>query len=260
MTSPFPRQLAEGYQQVGAYEPDILYVYSDFRTFGRHAVEFPDRTAFCDAILFPFIERGKTIVVSTFTYTSAGRFDVLTTPTRLGVLNKWILGAPEVRRSEHPIFSYGAIGPQSDLVENIGRSAFGAGSVFDRLLGRKAAFLYVGRPVWMGNTSLHHVEQMCGATYRIHKAFKTEVYRGERYVGTDYSAFVRRSDVEGNAFFFTFREAAERLFEAGRVRQVGVDADLTNISLHWYDQTIETLTGLFYRDPTIFIGSNFVQY
>jgi aminoglycoside 3-N-acetyltransferase len=260
VTSRFPQELAEAYAKIGAYDPDILYVYSDFRSFGRHASEFPDRTAFCDAVLAPLIERGKTLVVSTFTYTAAGRFDVLTTPTRLGVLNKWILGASGVRRSEHPIFSYAALGPQAALVEGIGRSAFGAQSVFDRLRGRKAAFLYIGRPVWMGNTSLHHVEQTCGATYRIHKAFTTEVYRGDRYVGTDYSAFVRRRDVEGESFEFAFREAAERLFEAGLVRQVGNDADLTNVSFHWYDQTIETLTDLFYRDPSIFISSNFVQY
>jgi aminoglycoside 3-N-acetyltransferase len=260
VTSAFPRTLVDAYEQVGAYDADILYVYSDFRTFGRHASEFPNRSAFCDAVVAPFVERDKTIVVSTFTYTSSGRFDVLTTQTRLGTLNKWILSVPGVRRSEHPLFSYAGVGSQAGLVEGIGRSAFGAGSVFDRLRGRNAAFLYIGRPVWMGNTSLHYVEQMCGATYRVHKAFRTEVFRGAHYVGTDYSAFVRRLDVEGEQFLFTFREAAERLFEAGLVRQVGSDADLTNISFHWFDPTIDALTDLFYRKPSIFIGTDFVQY
>ena len=166
MTSEFPRQLADAYEQVGAYAADIVYVYSDFRTFGRHASEFPNRHAFCDAVVRPRRRARQAIVVSTFTYTSSGRFDVLTTRRAWETLNKWILGVPGVRRSEHPLFSYAAIGPQAGLVESIGRSAFGAGSVFDRLRGRNAAFLYVGRPVWMGNTSLHHVEQMCGATYR----------------------------------------------------------------------------------------------
>lgn len=260
VTGSFLGDLQDAYARVGAFDADILYIYSDFRTFGQHAAEFPDKSAFCDAITAPFTGRGKTIVVSTFTYTTSGRFDVGSTPTRLGVLNKWILGRSGVRRSEHPLFSYAALGPQADLVEGIGKSAFGADSVFTRLVGRKTAFLYIGRPVWMGNTSLHHVEQVCGATYRVHKAFKTQVYRDEAFVGTDYSAFLRRLDVEGQAFAFTFREAASRLFEAGLVRQVGSDDDLTNVSLHWYDQTIDALTDLFYRDPTIFIDSDFVQY
>lgn len=260
MTSSFLQELRDAYARVGAYDADILYIYSDFRTLGRHAAEFADKNEFCDAILAPFTERGKTIVVATFTYTTSGRFDVAATPTRLGVLNKWILGRAGVSRSEHPLFSYAAIGPQAGLVEGIGKSAFGAGSVFTRLAGRNAAFLYIGRPVWMGNTSLHHIEQICGATYRIHKAFNTEVYRGDAFVGTGYSAFLRRLDVEGQTFAFTFREAAARLFESGLVRQVGSDDDLTNISLHRYDETIDRLTELFYQDPTIFIESDFVQY
>ena len=260
MTGNFLQDLQDAYERVGAYDADILYIYSDFRTFGQHASEFPDKNAFCDAIVEPFISRGKTIVVSTFTYTTSGRFDVAATPTRLGVLNKWILGRSGVRRSEHPLFSYAALGPQASLVEGIGKSAFGAESVFTRLSGRKAAFLYIGRPVWMGNTSLHHVEQICGATYRVHKAFTTEVYRRDAFVGTGYSAFLRRLDVEGQTFAFTFREASSRLFESGLVRQVGSDEDLTNISLHPYDETIDALTDLFYRDPTIFIDSDFVQY
>ena len=142
----------------------------------------------------------------------------------------------------------------------IGKSAFGFDSVFMRLLGQRAAFLHIGRPVWMGNTALHYVEQMGGATYRIHKAFKTEVFRGETYVGTNYSAFLRRLDVERETFTFTFRKATEQLYSRGLVHQVGSDAALTNVSLLWYDDTIAALQQMFHSDPTIFIDSNFIQY
>jgi aminoglycoside N3'-acetyltransferase len=256
----FLDRLHEAYGMVGAHDADIVYIYSDFRTFGRYAAEFPDRNAFCQAVVGPFLERERTVVVSTFTYTSEGRFDVCSTPTRLGVLNKWILGAAGARRSEHPLFSYGAIGPRAGLVEGIGKSAFGAGSVFERLLGQNAVFLYVGRPLWMGNTMLHYIEQCCGATYRFHKAFRTEVYRGEQYVGTDYTAFVRRLDVPGHIFNFAFREAAERLAAAGLVRHVGSDDEFTNVSCLRYDETADALTDMFYRDPMIFIGDPFIQY
>jgi aminoglycoside 3-N-acetyltransferase len=252
--------MAEAYEAVGAYDPDVIYLYSDFRTFGRHLEEFPDRAAFCNALLSPLLQRGKTLVMTTFTYTTEGRFDVLSTPTKLGVLNKWILAQPGVCRSEHPLFSYAALGPHAELVINIGQSAFGHDSVFTRLLGRRAAFLHVGRPVWMGNTALHHVEHLGGATYRINKAFRTRVFRGTEYVGTDYSAFLRRIDVPGETFAFTFREAADLLFARGLVRQVGEDADLTNVSLLWYEDTLAALHQMFRADPTIFIESNFIQY
>lgn len=260
MSTPFEDLLADAYTNVGAYDPDVIYLYSDFRTFGRHLGEFRHRSAFCDAVVMPFLKRGKTVVMTTFTYTTSGRFDVLSTPTMLGVLNKWILAQPGVCRSEHPLFSYAAIGPKAHLMMNIGTSAFGHDSVFERLLGQQAAFLHVGRPVWMGNTALHHVEHLGGATYRIHKAFRTEVFRGEQYLGTDYTAFLRRMDVPGETFAFTFRDAAAQLAARGLVRQVGADDDLTNISLLWYDDTLSALHEMFRADPTIFIGSPFIQY
>jgi len=252
--------LDDAYAAVGAYSADILYIYTDFRHFGVHMAGFPDRDSFCAAIVSPLLARGKTIVLTTFTYTSEGRFDVLTTPSRLGAMNRWITHQPRVRRSEHPMFSLAALGPQADLVAGVGKSAFGFESVYARLSGRNASFLHVGRPIAMGNTLLHHVEQQCGATYRVHKAFRTEVYRGLEYVGTDYTALVRRRDVAGEGFEFDFTRAAAGLFERGLVKQVGADEELSNISCYAYDETLDYLSNAFYRDPRIFIKSDFIQY
>ena len=69
--------------------------------------------------------------------------------------------------------------------------------------------LHIGRPVAMGNTVLHHVEQLAGATYRMNKAFKTEVYDGSRHIGTDYNAFLRRQDVPGEDFASDFNRASK---------------------------------------------------
>jgi aminoglycoside 3-N-acetyltransferase len=254
------RLLDDAYARVGAYSADILYVYTDFRHFGTHIAAYPDRDAFCAAIVSPLLTRGKTIVLTTFTYTSEGRYDVLSTPTRLGAMNKWVTRQPGVRRSEHPLFSLAALGPEADVVTNVGKSAFGHASVYAKLRGRRASFLHVGRPVAMGNTALHHVEQVCGATYRVNKAFRTEVYRGDEYVGTDYSAFLRRLDVPGETFQFDFTRAAAALYERGLVKQVGSDDDLSNISCYPYDPTLDVLGEAFYRDPRIFLKSDFIQY
>ncbi len=252
--------LGEGYAAVGAYDADVLYLYTDFRHFGVHMAGYPDRDAFCAAVVAPLLERGKTVVLTTFTYTTEGRFDVLSTPTRLGAMNKWIVGQPAMQRSEHPLFSLAALGPRADLVVGVGKSAFGHDSVYARLRGCRTAFLHVGRPVSMGNTALHHVEQVCGATYRVHKAFRTAVYRGEAFVGTDYTAFLRRRDVPGENFEFEFSSAAAKLFERGLVRQVGSDRDLSNVSCYPYDDTLDLLCEAFYRDQRLFIKSDFMQF
>lgn len=259
-TAPFSAFIEEAYGSIGIFAADVVYIYTDFRALGARVAEFDSRDAFCAAIVRPLLDRGKTVLTTTFTYTSEGRFDVEKTPTRLGAINKWFLKAPGARRSEHPMFSYVAIGPQaSEVVENVGKSAFGHDSVFDRLYGRNASFLYVGRPVRMGNTIIHHVEQACGATYRINKAFKTEVYRGGQFVGTDYSAFLRRRDVAGHTFEFSFDEAARQLFDAGLVRQVGDDRELTNISAHGFDAAAALLKRLFYSNPNVFIKQPYID-
>lgn len=251
--------LDEMYQKVGAYEAQILYLYTDLRTFGSYADSF-DHNFFCRAIVAPFLDRHQTIILPTFSYTTEGVFDVLSTPTKIGAMNKWIMTQPGFRRSEHPLFSHAAIGEHSDLVENTSKSAFGKGSLFDRLRGKKAAFLHIGRPVAIGNTVIHYVEQMCGATYRINKAFPTKVYRGKQYIGTDYTAFLRRRDIAGEDFVTEFSRATKMLYDAQLIQNVGSDKDFTNVSFYWHDQAVDFLTDLFYKDQTIFIGTNFIGY
>lgn len=256
----FSRIIENAYNSIGILEADIVYIYTDFRAFGVHVPEFDNRDAFCDAIIRPLLDAGKTVVTTSFSYTSEGRFDPAITPTKLGAINKWFLKAEGSKRSEHPIFSYAALGPQAaTLVENIGKSAFGSDSVFERLYGKNASFLYVGRPVWLGNTIIHHIEQACGATYRINKGFRTEVYRGDTYVGTDYTAFVRRRDVPEHSFTFRFEQAAQKMFDAGLVKEVGNGKELTNISAHGYDAAAALLKQMFYDDPSVFIGERFIE-
>lgn len=260
LSSKLDSMLADAYKILPVSTADILYVYTDFRFFGTFVNDYESRESFCRAFISPLLSMEKTVVLTTFTYTSEGEFDVLQTPTRLGAMNKWILGQQDVRRSEHPLFSYAALGPQAAIVEKIGKSAFGVESIFDRLRGKRAAFLHIGRPVWMGNTMLHYVEHMGGATYRAHKAFKTKVFRGSDYIGTDYTAFLRRRDIPGQSFEFDFVRAAKTLHDKGLIAQVGEDDALSNISFYDYDQTLDCLQDIFYEDHQIFLKSGFTVY
>lgn len=260
LSADFVKRLDEAYHSVGAYDADILYIYTDLRSFGTHAANYPSKNEFCKAVVSPLLNADKTIVLTTFTYTSEGIFNVNGTPTKLGAMNKWILDQPDHVRSEHPIFSYAALGPAAQFLKGIGKSAFGYDSVFHRLRGKRAAFLHIGRPVSLGNTALHHIEHLCGATYRTHKAFRTEVFRGEQYIGTDYTAFLRRRDVPEESFEFDFSRPAAALAGKGLIRQVGFDQELSNISFYWYDDTIDFLADMFNNNQRIFIKSDYICY
>lgn len=241
-------------------EADIIYLYSDFRFFSQYIPLFDSKNDFLQSLLGPIMEMDKTIITTTFSYTTEGEFDVLKTPTSLGVLNKWIMNQPGFARSEHPVFSYAAIGPQKALVENIAKSAFGKKSVFDRLLGKKTAFVHIGRPVELGNTSLHFVEQMCGATYRYNKFFPTKVFKNGAYIDTDYSANMRALNVPDETFIFDFKKATDLLRKNHIIQEVGEISNLSNISFYWYDSTIDLLVDEFYKDPCLFINSSYKRY
>jgi aminoglycoside N3'-acetyltransferase len=247
------------YREIGALNADILYIYSDFRYFGALTQNL-NRNEFCDAVIHPLLKYDKTIIIATFTYTADGVFSVYETRTKLGALNRWINENDKRVRSEHPIFSFAALGSKANLVLNIGKSAFGYDSIYHRIRGQSAAFLHIGRPVSMGNTALHYIEHICGATYRFHKAFRTKIYRGKDYIGTDYTAFVRRQDVIGEDFAFDFKVASRELEDRGLIKKVGDDRNLSSISFYWYDDVIDALADMFYKNQRLFIRSDYINY
>jgi aminoglycoside N3'-acetyltransferase len=246
------------FELLDVYNYDIFYIYSDLRLFSQCLKFFNSKTEFCESIINLLLKNGKTVVMTTFSYTTQGVFDICSTKTTLGSLNKWILERDDYARSEHPLFSYSSLGLKKNIVSNIGKSAFGYDSVFHRLHKSNAAFLHIGRPVDMGNTSIHYIEQLCGATYRYHKCFNTKVFRNDTYVGTDYTAFLRKRDVIGEDFTFSFNLASRKLLQQGLLKEVGDPFE--NISLYPYDESIDFLASQFYLNPNIFINSNYKNY
>ena len=251
--------LSRTYNELGVEPYQFCYIYSDFRAFASCINANLEKEQFCESIINPLINSKKTVIIPTFSYTTEGIFSIEKTPTHLGALNSWILSQPSVKRSEHPIFSFAAIGSKSSLVENCGKSAFGKDSIHERLRGKKCCFINIGRPIEYGITLLHNVEQSCGASYRFHKTFKTRVFKENEYIGSGYTAFVRRRDVPSHDFKFNFLKASKMLYDAGIVNQVGEPTALTNVSLYDYDKTREILVRAFLNDPAIFLSKPFIQ-
>ncbi len=256
----FRNDIAAAYDTVGIQRFDTLLVFADLRGFAAKydLALYPD--AICGALFDGFVETGRTVIVNTFSYTVSGRFDVLSTPSKLGAVSKYAMRRSDSVRSEHPLFSHAAFGPEAARLRDVGKAAFGYQSVYMRFMNCNAGCMHIGRPVEQGDTMIHFVEQMCGATYRFNKAFRTEVWRGEEYVGTDYSAFLRRFEVPDHDFISACRPVTDLFATTGLTRQVGDPSNLTGIAVYSYDDAIDAMGEAFYRDPSFFISSPFIQY
>ena len=237
---------------------DYIYIYSDFRFFGKYLKFFSSKEEFFETITSVLLTFTGTIIIPTFTYTTSGVFDVSSTKTYLGSINKWILNRKGRTRSEHPLFSFASIGKNKNIIQNIGKSSFGYDSVHDRLSNVNSGFLSIGRPLEHGNTILHYVEQLCGASYRFNKCFKTRVVNKNIFIGTDYTSFLRRRDVLGEDFSFTFKKASKILRENKIINETG--APFQNITTYPYRETLEILLKEFYIDQNIFIKTNYKNY
>ena len=168
---------SNSYEDLGVKQYDFCCVYSDLRAFASEMKSKFEKNKFCHSIINPLLKSKKTVIIPTYTYTVEGVFEVEKTPTNLGALNSWILKQDNMKRSEHPMFSYASLGPKSSIVENCGKSAFGSDSIYERLIGKKCCFINIGRPIEAGNTVVHNVEQSCGARYRYNKCFKTRIIK-----------------------------------------------------------------------------------
>ena len=262
---------SNSYEDLGVKQYDFCCVYSDLRAFASEMKSKFEKNKFCHSIINPLLKSKKTVIIPTYTYTVKGVFEVEKTPTNLGALNSWILKQDNMKRSEHPMFSYASLGPKSSIVENCGKSAFGFDSIYERLIGKKCCFINIGRPIEAGNTVVHNVEQSCGATYRYNKCFKTRIIKNNKFFGSDYHAFLRKLDIPDNDVKINFVKAAKNIFDAGIVKQVSINPKTTIenskkydslpiIFLYDYDKTREILVESFNNDMSVFITKPFVQY
>ena len=262
---------SNSYEGLDVNQHNFCYIYSDLRAFASKMVCGFEKNKFCSSVINPLLKLKKTVIIPTFTYTIEGVFEVEKTPTKIGALNSWILKQKDMKRSEHPMFSFAALGPKSSIVEKCGKSAFGSDSIHERLRGKKCCFINIGRPLESANTIVHNVEQACGATYRYNKCLKTHVIKNNKFFGSNYNAFLRKLDIPNNDVKINFVKAAKNIFDAGIIKQISLNpkttiknskkgVSLSTIFLYDYDKTRESLVESFNNDISVFISKPFVQY
>jgi len=226
----------------------FVYIYSDFRFFLSENKKNTEK--FMKSFVEFFLKNNQTIIVPTFSY-SKKRFDTKTTRSSVGFFSNYILKLKGTLRSEHPMFSYAAYGPSKKIVNKIGKSAFGKDSVHERLLFNSCGYLHFGRKLIDGNTIAHHVEQNLAANYRFEKVFQTKVYKNKKYIGTNYSAYVKKNFNKSS--LFSFKKVARKMEKGGFISKMNNEKNLKSIFYYSYDEIYFFLHKLYLLDNKIFL-------
>ncbi len=228
-----------------------VYIYSDFRFFLSENKE--DINKFMNSFLEIFLKNNQTIIVPAFSY-SKKKFEVKTTKSSVGFFSNYILKFKDSLRSEHPIFSYLAYGPNKKIVYKVGKSAFGKDSVHERLLLNGCCFLHFGRKLSDGNTIVHHVEQNLAAPYRFEKVFKTKVYNKKKFIGTNYSAYVKKKFNKSS--LFSFEKVQKKIKKEKIIINLNNEKNLKSIFYYSYDEIYFFLHKLYLSNNKIFLKHN----
>ena len=230
------------------YKAKYVYIYSDFRTIFE--IEKKKPTMFVNKLLNLFLKKNITCIVPSFSYNKIDDFHLNSTKSKVGFLGNYILEKKKHVRSEHPLFSFIAIGKNANILKKIDKSAFGKNSVHGKLYKKNCYFLNLCRPLIQGNTLVHHIEHLNKAKYRFNKTFKTKLFKNKKLVGTNYSAYLRKN-LNDKKSIFTFSKALSKL----KKRKYFFKHKFYNseILIYKYDNFYNDLNLLYKQNNKIFL-------
>lgn len=170
------QQLAKEWFDCGIKEGDIVLIHSDTkRTLRRYLLK--SQVISPQIILESFLDTvgsGGTLLLPLFNFNFANgiTFDIRNTVSQMGALTEAGRRHLAAVRTGHPIYSFAAIGKDSDRFKNVNNfSGYGKDSPFAILheLGGKIAVLDLSEQLSM--TFYHYIEEMRNVSYRYHKTF-----------------------------------------------------------------------------------------
>ena len=164
-----------------------------------------------------------TLVIPAFSYSFAKGeiFDVLNTPSAVGMVSERFRTRPGVLRSADPIFSFAGRGPLArELCAIPAKECFGSESVFAALHRWNADIVDLGCSMSRGGTFVHYVETAHGVDYRYRKVFSGTVVLSNRETCECSVVYNVRDLTRKSAG--DLRRLQERLADDGKLRSVNV--------------------------------------
>ncbi len=193
-------RLAQTWRNSGIDEGDTILIHSSIK---RTLQDITKKgTPFnADDLLQSFIEAvgiNGTLVFPLFNFNFKEEkfFDINKTVSNMGLLTETARLHPKSERTGHPMYSFCAIGKESNkfkIIDN--KSAYGKDSPFALLLKLNGKIAVLDLEENESMTVYHHVEEMHDINYRYHKNFTGEYINREGILSKrTYSIFVRDLD------------------------------------------------------------------
>ena len=153
-----------------------------------------DPRVIVDSLLDQLGNRGTILLpLFNFDFPRTGKFSMKTTPSQMGVVTEFVRENYEGHRTGHPIYSFYAIGSNSDEFNGINnRSGYGKDSPFAKLLELDGKIASIDLDDQNSMTMYHFVEEMAEVDYRYFKTFTGQYENLKGSVSQeDYTLFVR---------------------------------------------------------------------
>ena len=167
---------------------DTVLVHSSFKSLGYDGSPQDIVNLFCDTydnVLFP-----------TYNFTSWTKehyFDLLETPSQMGIVTEFARRDKRFVRTQHPIHSFAVTGTKKQMYADLSCvSSFGVGSVLDKLVEQNALMLSIGLDWNDSYTMVHHAEQMAAVSHRRLKDFSGMYINQHGPKVATYSLFARK--------------------------------------------------------------------
>lgn len=169
------RDLLNVLESLQIKEGDIVCVHSQIFGLGKPLVSKEEFMEVIIRTLQEIIGKSGMLIMPAFSYSFCKKeeYDVLHSPSTVGVLTEYYRGMPNVRRTAHPIFSFAVWGDRTDFYLDIGPDAFSLDSVYGKMIQDEGKILMFGAN--KGYTFYYLAEEHVNVRHRYFKNFEGQI-------------------------------------------------------------------------------------
>ena len=188
------KDLLNGFGKINI-ESDTIVVHTSYKSLGG----VDGGADMIINVMQELVGKGGTVMFPAFNFqswTETHYFDVLETPSKMGMITEMARLKPDAKRTPHPIYSFSVLGARADefsRAEDV--EAYGPNSAFALFHKLNATIISIGLGFNNSFSMHHYIEYNTGCDYRRVKEF------GGIYMGYDrvpqikkYSMFVRKNE------------------------------------------------------------------
>ncbi len=161
--------------ELGIQKGDVVCVHSQIFSFGRILME---KDKFLDTIVEVFQEligTEGTLIMPTFSYSFCEKEDYENkiSESKVGLLTEHFRKTENVKRTNHPIFSFAIWGKQREELLDVGPDAFGFDSVYGKMIHSHGKIVMFGAN--KGYTFYYLAEEHVNVRHRYFKNFSGHI-------------------------------------------------------------------------------------